>query len=879
MTSGAQRPCPQCAATCESDDQYCAKCGFPVGSVSLSNQDPFVGSTLPGGYQILDLISVGGMGRVYRAEQSVLGRTVAVKVVHPHLLSEDSSIARFLTEARAASQLNHPHSVSVIDFGRTEDGQPYLVMELLRGKDLGRVAYEQGPLPIRRIVTVLSQVMLALEEAHELGIVHRDLKPENIILEPTRRGGDFVKVVDFGLAKLKEGPSTSVTLPGIVCGTPDYMAPEQGRGDDIDGRSDLYAVGVVLFQLLTGRLPFDADTPTKVVLKHMNDPIPDPRDFAPNRDIGEELVQVVKRALAKLPGQRYQNANEFILALEAATQVAVAPAKKSDAPIAIGDCPTCGATVPLTRFCQECGARLPSKKDREAIQNLVGDLRFVGRDDDLAWLERQFTEAQREGGAVKLIGEAGVGKTRLMSEFLEWTEVSGSNVVKITPDPWWARVAFHGLRTAISELTGCKTLEELLSTLRGQEYALQLAYREIYTGLPENDDERLPEAKKRGYRLALEHALERSTRVGAFNTVVAIDDIDHLDNPSIDAFAEVANRPRPGLLLLATHPTSFDPGWTCAATRLVNGLSPMTVARLLPANPLIERALATLEVGARGLLPLHIKHLLGFIADGGTDAPPRVADLIAMRLNNLETTERDVVQVLSVLGDHVKEQHLRQVLELQVDVEALLRALTSKGFISRSEDTLSLQHPTLHALVAFATPAEVRRELHQRARSYLDKIDAPIEVRALHACASRDALESLMLLEQVAERAAARGDEKGRVDALRKALDVAREQLFMGELDDPMRAVAIFGRKLGDALTNTGYLSDAQGVLKEALDMTGPAGTERAQLLLSLAKLAHARAQSDEALELLEEASRAAGDDDSGDFSDQLEAVREAWAI
>ncbi|HEY5375335.1 MAG TPA: serine/threonine-protein kinase, partial [Polyangiaceae bacterium] len=251
-----------------------------------ATDDKFVGKSLPGGYYILDLISVGGMGRVYRAEQAALGRTVAVKIIHPHLLSDENSALRFMTEARAASQLNHPNSIAVFDFGRTDDGQPYLVMEFLRGKDLARVAYEEGPLPFSRIVEVLRQTLAALSEAHDLGIVHRDLKPENIILEPLRRGGDFVKVVDFGLAKLRaDAQHPSVTSPGIVCGTPDYMAPEQGRGDPIDGRSDLYSMGVVLFQLLTGRLPFEADSPTQVVMMHLTIPVPDPRQVAPERNI------------------------------------------------------------------------------------------------------------------------------------------------------------------------------------------------------------------------------------------------------------------------------------------------------------------------------------------------------------------------------------------------------------------------------------------------------------------------------------------------------------------------------------------------------------------------------------------------------------------
>ena len=212
------RTCPQCQSPCEEAHKFCPSCGFPVAKVAQHTDDPLVGRTLPGGYIILDLVGIGGMGRVYRAEQSNLGRTVAVKIIHPHLVGEENAAARFITEARAASRLNHPNSVGVIDFGKTEDGQLYLVMEFLRGKDLARVQYEEGPLSFRRIVSILRQVLAALSEAHHLGIIHRDLKPENVILEPVRTGGDFVKVVDFGLAKMREGAGPNITSPGIVCG-------------------------------------------------------------------------------------------------------------------------------------------------------------------------------------------------------------------------------------------------------------------------------------------------------------------------------------------------------------------------------------------------------------------------------------------------------------------------------------------------------------------------------------------------------------------------------------------------------------------------------------------------------------------------------------
>jgi serine/threonine protein kinase len=167
------RSCPQCQTPCDETHKFCPSCGFPIGKVAVSPDDPLLGRTLPGGYVILELVGIGGMGRVYRAEQTNLGRTVAVKIIHPHLVGEENAAARFITEARAASRLNHPNSVGVIDFGKTSDGQLYLVMEFLRGSDLARVAYDEGPLPFRRVVDVLRQVLAALFEAHALEIIHR----------------------------------------------------------------------------------------------------------------------------------------------------------------------------------------------------------------------------------------------------------------------------------------------------------------------------------------------------------------------------------------------------------------------------------------------------------------------------------------------------------------------------------------------------------------------------------------------------------------------------------------------------------------------------------------------------------------------------------
>jgi len=880
------RPCPQCGTACDPDHQYCPGCGFPVGSVVMDHGDKLVGQTLPGGYQVLDLLSVGGMGRVYRAEQRALGRTVAVKVIHPHLLADENSIVRFMTEARAASQLNHPNSVSVIDFGKTQDGQPYLVMEFLRGKDLARVSYEQGPLPFKRIADVLQQVLRALSEAHDLEIVHRDLKPENIILEPMRRGGDFVKVVDFGLAKLKADATTpNVTMPGIVCGTPDYMAPEQGRGDPIDGRSDLYGVGVMLFQLLTGRLPFESENPTQVVLMHLSAPVPDPTAVAPERHIPEPLVRVVQRALQKNAEDRYQDALEFADALAAAMEEIQNASQAAFTSIRAGgamECPACLANVPAARFCCECGERLPVKTERPTSRlsaNLPPlPLRLYSREEDLAWLQEARTLEKPGARAFRVVGEAGMGKSRLLEEFLEYARSEGDVVIKAGPDPFGAEVALYTLRQAIYGLIGVRPGTGSRKQWRDAREEEQRGLTEIFGNA---DGQRAtPAAQRRedieaAFRWALERA---SSRARGARVILALEDLDRVDTASLAAFSAALRSERtPQLLIVATHTPLFDPNWgELAPARALSGLTLSVVNRLLGSRPSLERQ-ALQEVGKRGVLPLYVDQVIRFLAEGGSEPPQRLADLIAHRIGTLQPKARQLLQALAVLGERADEESLRAVLGSDVDVAGALDLIGEDDMVERSEDQVVLRHPLFREVILLATPAGVRVELHRRTIRWFDKQGAPIEARALHAYHSQESFEALLLLEQISERALQRGDQPAAVNALRRGLDLSRRELYRGELDDPMRAMAIFGRKLGDALSQSGNYADAEGVLREALDNTGPTGTDRAQILASLARVARGRHRKDEAVVFLDEAIQLARRSSAHGLVKDLTETRRLW--
>jgi eukaryotic-like serine/threonine-protein kinase len=275
-----------------------------------------VGTVLDGRYQVIEAIAEGAMGSVYRGERLQLGRAVAIKVMHHELPDELASRQRFEREAKLMALLEHPNCVSVIDFGLHDD-KPYLVMDLVRGTSLLELLDKESRLEIGKGCDIIRQVLAGLAHAHELGIVHRDIKPANIMISQKAGFGQQVRILDFGLARLTEG-STKLTT-GIVVGTPNYMAPEQCKGSDVDARTDLYACAVMLFEMVTGRKPFVANDPIQVVRKHLTERPPTLASALPGVDFGD-LEAVIAKALSKAPADRFASAVEMASAIDAAAQ-------------------------------------------------------------------------------------------------------------------------------------------------------------------------------------------------------------------------------------------------------------------------------------------------------------------------------------------------------------------------------------------------------------------------------------------------------------------------------------------------------------------------------------------------------------------------------
>ena len=279
---------------------------------SPNGEPKLTGQTLSGRYELIEVLGVGGMGTVYRARQTSMNRFVAVKVLSPQFSQNPQMVRRFEKEARVVSKLSHPNTVSVFDYGQSDEAL-YLVMELLEGQALKEFLKTRGPLPPSVAVHLITQILRSLHQAHQVGIVHRDIKPANIFVLNINGDTQFAKVLDFGVAKLiQTSTEETVTQAGGIIGTPKYMAPEQAQSMEVDHRCDLYSVGILLFEMLAGCAPFDGDNPIGILMDHAQAPIPEmPKPLEAETNYGQ-LDYIAWRCLQKHPDDRYADADALL---------------------------------------------------------------------------------------------------------------------------------------------------------------------------------------------------------------------------------------------------------------------------------------------------------------------------------------------------------------------------------------------------------------------------------------------------------------------------------------------------------------------------------------------------------------------------------------
>jgi eukaryotic-like serine/threonine-protein kinase len=838
-----------------------------------------VGLVLAEKFELLELIGEGAMGWVYRARHLALSSSVAVKLMKPDASERADRAARFEREARAASQLNHPHILSVSDFGETPGGLLYIVSELLRGAPLDLILDRSGPLPLARILRIYSQVLGAVEEAHRNGIIHRDIKPENIIVTTLRSGEDVVKVVDFGIAKVLNRGGQKLTRQGQVFGTPAYMAPEQARGGQISAASDLYSCGILLFTLLVGRPPFWSESVVEIMTSQMNDAPPTLEDVAPQRKCGPELEAVVARALQKAPADRYSSAadllSDFSLAILAAAEQSV-------------PCPSCGEPLRLeAKFCSSCGSRLRedtlpgrdsglvfpasnghqegagrpasvqdlrtvtsrsapifmSTVERRLYADTSLELQVLGRDRERAVWE-DFLQGDQT--VLEILGPPGVGRSALLGELARDAAQRDRPVLSVAPDPTLARSPWYPIRQLVARLLGMETLppERLdigAAAARADLPQVDVPGLQMLFGHPPIDE-------------ALEFAVrERETRAAARQTLlfsntsgqglcVFLDDVDEFDGASlafVRELAEAAKARSTSVKLVLVSSTSVLAEATDRVTITPDPLALQDVIALLEVafsgrQDVSEDAARTILEQSGGLA-LQVVQSVRLLLESGDELDQSLPDLLATRIGRLPTPALRLLQILTALGRSASLASIRRLWEGDDECEDALTLLIRRGFVLPDpQERIQISHPSLVSAVQEAMAADARRGLHRRIFERMTRTPTDPVVAARHAFEAQLGERSLDLLEAAADAAQAALDDMGAAIHLRRALRVARWELLL-EPDSPRCLHLAF--QLSEALRYAEDSLSAEIVLKEVVEFANRVPDTGARIWRSLARL------------------------------------------
>jgi serine/threonine-protein kinase len=793
----------------------------------VSKSLKLVGRVLGDKFRLTACIGIGGSGAVYKADQIALGRTVAVKILNEELSADARMIKRFRDEAMSASRLNHSNCVSIIDYGQSQDGLLYLAMEYVKGPTLTQLLVNENPLPIDRVIDIVMQALAGIEEAHLAGVVHADLKADNIILDQRRAGIDVVKIVDFGIARLVTG----VRDPDdrSISGTPEYMAPEVITGAPPSFASDVYAVGIILYELLAYKTPFFAGTTTEILANHLKAMIP---TLSARRDqVPRELDAIVTKALAKHPSDRFASAAEMRAAL---AKVAL---KSSRTPTA-DKCASCGTScAPQFKFCPECGA--PRRREAPApvapappaSPADVLPLPFFGRTQELAAvLAHMRKHAGREIGLL-VSGLEGAGRSALLRRAYEKIGHETRVVYQIGPDPSGLAAPFYPIRSLLAAVLQLPPVSGE-AELRDAVLAAGLTERDLpgiaqLFGHPTTLLELEPAVRRREIVWSSLRALERAA-LQAPVTVVC-EDIDRFDHPSLEILRRAMEAPELSLPpIVMTSTMAFAAQWPASVPRLELGaLAPDDLRQIVDR---LEQA------GLRGIpqppalfevtraYPGHIEHVVRYLLEGGKaeDTATSLPDLVAARLSMLKQPTRDALQAAAVLGLEPQIDLLRAMLSGD-SLETAMADAERSGLLGYDPSgELTFTSRLARDIVYDATPADVRRSLHAAAATAVEALSPDLALLGHHHDLAGHAKDAIPLLRRAGDTAAEQLDDVGAGQFYYRALVAVRQAVLSGDDDGSSEGQFVqLSVRLADVLRLRGETSLARGVLAEARGWSG----------------------------------------------------------
>jgi serine/threonine protein kinase len=468
--------------------KVCPRDATPLTDAPKDEDDPLLGTTLGGAYQIVRVIGEGGMGRVYEARHTRLGsRKFAVKMLHAEYSRQPDVVARFQREAEAASGIGHPNVVDVFDVHHTSDGRPYLVGEFLDGEEFGDYLERVGKADVGLTIWIVRQVCRALAAAHAQGVIHRDMKPENVFLVGDQQA-PTVKVIDFGISKVGDAAGTALTRTGMIMGTPSYMAPEQARGDKVDHRCDIYAVGGILYRALTGQKPFENDDPSRTLTAVLTEDPPRPRSLEASIPQGLEII--IQRAMAKDPADRYASMADLDADL-GQFDPGYAPNHFPDSAVSPIAPPASGAGEPVEPGARTVLATPPAlvssptqlvRTTREAkyARPMIVLLSIVA----YVWLLAGLIDAL--GGVVRIVRGAGSNVTRTEALLI----TVGAIAATVTPLALWGRRLARGWGNSVRAVDLADRMRRVASIAIGASAAGALGLR-LFEGMIKADADKI----------------------------------------------------------------------------------------------------------------------------------------------------------------------------------------------------------------------------------------------------------------------------------------------------------------------------------------------------------------------------------------------------
>jgi tetratricopeptide (TPR) repeat protein len=803
-----------------------------AGKVSSHVQDQvnkslkLVGRVLGDKFKLTACIGIGGSGAVYRADQMALGRTVAVKILNEELSADARMIKRFRDEAMSASRLNHPNCVSIIDYGQASDGLLYLAMEYVKGPTLTQLLVTQNPLALDRVLDIVMQSLAGIEEAHLAGVVHADLKADNIILDQRRAGTDVVKIVDFGIARLVTGARDE---DRSISGTPEYMAPEVISGAPPSFASDIYAVGIILYELLAYKTPFFAGSTTEILTNHLKALVPtlsSRRDYVP-----KELDAIVAKALAKHPADRFASASDM--------RAAIADLASRTKKVTTRDiCAECGTScAPTFKFCPECGTpRQRVVKTFEAAPaaetlDRILPLPFTGRSEELARLLAHMRRAPGTDVGLLVMGFEGSGRSALVRHAYQILGSDTRTIYQIGPDPSGLCAPFYPIRSLLAAVLSLSPVSNE-AELQGAVISIGLNERDVpgiaqLFGHPTTLLELEPQVRRREMVWSTLRALERASAAGP--VTIVCEDIDRFDHPSLEILRRATETGELALppIVMTAH-TSFGSQWPASVPRLEVGA--------LDAQDLTAIVARLDKAGLKGLPPVqqlfettraypgHLEHVVRYLLEGGKaeDTHISLPDLIAARLSMLTQSTRDVLQAAAVLGIEPQVGVLRSMLASGTLETAMADAERAGLFSHDPSGELTFTSRLVRDIVYDATPANVRKSLHASAAVAIEALSPEIALLGHHHDLAGHAKESIALLRRAGDQAAEQLDDIGAGQFYHRALVAVRQTVQSGDDDGSAEnQFVVLSVRLADVLRARGETALARGVLAEARDWSG----------------------------------------------------------